>query len=354
MINPLVKLALFSEYDENIRLSFDYLLKNQNADGGWGYKAGGQSFTEPTALALLALFHPKGAGKLTAPLTYIEAVQKGLLRLREDQNEDGGWGVFSGDTFSNWMTYPALWTLNVMLKTPELTNLYGKPEDLDSRNLGREWILNRGREPEYSDKDVQEIKTLFRIDATKLGWKWGLNPGEAAFVIPTSLAIIALTVEDRSRVSDTDQILMGKAYLRDRSCADGGWNVGNPYIYDKALPASPDGTAYSLLAFACSLGKSDFGATQVIWRGVSVLADFVENTRSPLITVLGVLALRFFPDINGNTQERLSRFFSKLVNGETANRENPSKGQGKNGSWADSPFITALAVLALSSEIYFF
>lgn len=219
---------------------------------------------------------------------------------------------------------------------------------------GRTWIINSGREPTVSTEEYNVIKKIFSIDSNLLGWKWGPNPTEAGFVIPTALAILALTTEDKAEVADGQQVRDGKAYLRDRACSGGGWNIGNPFVFDKTLPPTPDGTSFALLAFAASLSKSDFGETEEIWRGVSVLADFVEDSRSEQTVALGLLALRFYPDINGNTAERLSNFYNKLVDGETVNIDKTIKGQGKNGNWADSPYTTALATLAISNDSYYF
>ncbi|NWJ44817.1 MAG: terpene cyclase/mutase family protein [Chloroflexi bacterium] len=342
-------------YDNQIRLALDFLVKTQNPDGGWGYKVGGQSFAEPTALALLALFHPDiGAGRLNAPQPYVDAVQKGLTRLRADQHQDGGWGIFKEDQFSGWMTYLATWCFNILLKIPELSALYARPEDTDLRGRARGVILNKQREPKVTQKEWDIYKKLLSIDSNLLGWKWGPNATEAGFVIPTALAMIALTVEDRVIVADSDQIQEGKAYLRDRACAGGGWNVGNPYMYDKQLPPTPDGTAYALLAFAVTLSTSDFGGTQEVWSGVSVLSDFVEETYSDHVLALGLTALRFYPDIGTNNSDRLNRFYIKLLKGTPSQTGKPaSKGQALSGGWMDSPHSTALAILALSDNLYF-
>src|SRR6266508_2137421 len=57
------------------------LLAKQNADGGWGYQ-NGTSWTEPTALALLAL----EASRRTE-----HAHQEGCAWLLRHQHSDGGW-----------------------------------------------------------------------------------------------------------------------------------------------------------------------------------------------------------------------------------------------------------------------
>lgn|GEM_PF-2027849 len=341
--------------DDNIRLALDFLVKTQNEDGGWGYKVGGQSFTEATAMALLALFHPIGGGKSNPSPVYAESIQKGLLRLRSDNHSDGGWGIFKDDPFSSWHGFLATWVFNVLLKVPELVTLYSRPEDPDIRNRARGWILSKGREPRSSDKDAVIIKKLFSIDGKIIGFKWGPNSEEAGFVMPTAMAIIALTVEDRLVVADSDVVRESKAYLRNRACPVGGWNIGNPFAYDKQLPPTPDGTSYGLLAFAISLSSSDFGQTTEVLAAVSTLADFVDSSNSDQTVALGTLALRFFPDVGNNTQDKLNAFYNKLRSGRATKDDKPkTTGQTKDGGWANSPFATSLAVLALSDNLYFF
>jgi squalene cyclase len=57
------------------------LLEAQNADGGWGYE-NGSSWTEPTALALLALEAQQIKGSV---------YERARAWLRSKQRIDGGW-----------------------------------------------------------------------------------------------------------------------------------------------------------------------------------------------------------------------------------------------------------------------
>ena len=73
------------------------LLAYQNADGGWGYGKG-SSWTEPTALALLAL-----------PIRS-EARAQASSWLRKMQNPDGGWPPQPSVAESTWVTSLAVLT----------------------------------------------------------------------------------------------------------------------------------------------------------------------------------------------------------------------------------------------------
>lgn len=65
------------------------LIADQNSDGGWGLVTGGQSSTDMTAMALIAL---EGAGLPG------EAKVKAFDYIRSKQNNDGGFATFSGET----------------------------------------------------------------------------------------------------------------------------------------------------------------------------------------------------------------------------------------------------------------
>ena len=49
-----------------LRTRREFLLQNQNRDGGWGYFPGKQSWLEPTAYAALVLHGDPAAAKATA------------------------------------------------------------------------------------------------------------------------------------------------------------------------------------------------------------------------------------------------------------------------------------------------
>lgn len=85
-------LALSSVGQQNLSIAQkakDYILNNQNADGGWGYEAGGDSDTNDTAAAIMALLE---AGVAVSSLDIEEAVNY----LKAAQSDDGGFPYFSG------------------------------------------------------------------------------------------------------------------------------------------------------------------------------------------------------------------------------------------------------------------
>lgn len=328
--------------------AFDYLFTNQNHDGGWNYKLQGQSFTEPTAMTVLALLSPVGAGAPDNKVNTarVQAVKTGLDWLRTSWHDDGGWGVFHEDPFSNWNTYVGAWVFTVLLKTPLLAGRFAQPGDDQKLQKTRDFILNSMRERPVSTDDYALIKRLFSIDSNFLGFSWGA--GEAGWVIPTSLALIALTAYDPAKMVNDPVIQNGKDYLYDRSCPDGGWNVGNPYMFDKKLPATADATSYALLAWQATNTAADFNRTDVTNAAVTTLMTFHENSKSDLTLALSTWALRFWKDD--------LELYTPLLRGVTDQQTKQvyTEGQNKLGGWNDSPFTTAVAALALSQTPYYF
>ncbi len=346
-----------SNFNPSLQKAFDFLAVSQNADGGWGYRRGGMSYVEPTAFALLALFNPLGAGGQDVPDNRYQAVLRGLTWLRSQQHSDGGWGVMKEDPISGWMTYPVIWLLNVLLK-PEskLGDYYAKREDLDMRNAGRSWILNQGREAAADDASTPQIKKIFQIDPAFRGWSW--VGGEAGWVIPTALALVALTIEDPPALLLSNEVVNGKEYLRDRACPDGGWNVGNPWSLGKKLPPTPDATAFALVAWRLCLTTADFGPINAtVNAGVDYLTNYVTN--SDHTAVLRAWALSLFmeasevDDLRDNLvkgrEERVFEYKGQQIKKRTVVGQDRSN----TGAWANSPYTTALATLALSDSRYY-
>jgi len=80
-------------------MEINSIIRLQNRDGGWPYRTGGGSWTEPTALALLAQL----ATTANAP-----SVEAGLNWLRAGQRQDGGWPPSPTVAQSTWVTAVAM------------------------------------------------------------------------------------------------------------------------------------------------------------------------------------------------------------------------------------------------------
>jgi hypothetical protein len=227
------------------------LAGKQNGDGGWPYVRG-SSWTEPTAYAVLAL---RAAGET-------EAARRGLRWIAAIEREDGGWPPQAGVDESTWVT--AL----VALLPPEelgarahahaiawLLKTTGR-ESTPTYRL-REWLLGNPRPPE------QEFP----------GWPW--VPDTAAWVGPTSLAVLALDKEQRRRPAPAirERIDSGRRFLLARMCREGGWNHGSVRALGYESRPYPETTGMALAA----LRGVRSAETE---RGLAVARRFLGECRS--------------------------------------------------------------------------
>ncbi|MGA2274764.1 MAG: prenyltransferase/squalene oxidase repeat-containing protein [Bryobacteraceae bacterium] len=210
------------------------LLQQQNPDGGWPYRRGG-SWTEPTVYAVLAL---AGAGDSTA-------VERGFQWIRRAQRDDGGWQVRPGVAESCWVT-----SLAALLPAERLgaerhrraTAWLSATTGMESTVLYRirQWLLGSQTPPEM----------------TAPGWPWVL--GSAAFVSPTSLAILALDRENQLHPSPglASRIDAGRRFLNNRMCKGGGWNHGSTRALGYETGAYPETTGMALAALRGCQGRA--------------------------------------------------------------------------------------------------
>ena len=100
------------------------------------------------------------------------------------------------------------------------------------------------------------------------------------------------------------------------------------------------------------LTASDFGTTDELQKALNTLNDFVTNSNSDQTIVLGTLALRLFDDSMASLDTMISGVTREF--GPEKIKKKTAKGQdGVTGGWANSPYTTALAALALSDTHYF-
>jgi squalene cyclase len=208
--------------------SLSLLLGRQNRDGGWPY-ASGVSWTEPTVYAIMAAL---AGGR-------IEEAERGLAWLRGMQRRDGGWAPQAGVEESTWVT-----ALAVLLPAARM----GETE----RERGVQWLLGMtGRE----STRVQRLRQWMLGVATPPeqqfdGWPW--FPGAAAWVGPTSLALLALrkVQQERPAPALAARIEDGRRFLIARMCKDGGWNHGSARALGYDGRPYPETTGMALAALA--------------------------------------------------------------------------------------------------------
>jgi len=175
------------------------LLASQNPDGGWPFLKG-SSWTEPTALALLALrLHDYSPPVRQAAVSWLE----------QRQNADNGWRPNDAVPASNWVTSLAI------LALPNVGKQAG------------DWVAAH-------------------VYKKAGGSPW--FPGTAGWVTPTATSILALSRLDGARFAS--QIEQGRGFLLSRRCRDGGWNHGGSSFRSENATSYPETTGLALLALA--------------------------------------------------------------------------------------------------------
>jgi hypothetical protein len=213
--------------------SRQFLLTNQNSDGGWGYHPATPSSVEATAWASLALL-ARAADPLPA-----EACARARAWLLRAQMPDGAWPAFPGQRQGCWATSLAALALHLEGATP------------DAVVRGRDWLLDAWPADNNFWRRLRRVLargTVVRQDNSLHGWSW--TPGTASWVEPTAHALLFLRSLPAElllpRAAKRRQL--GERMLYDRMCPGGGWNSGNPQVYGVAGMPRIGPTAWALLA----------------------------------------------------------------------------------------------------------
>jgi hypothetical protein len=284
---------------KNVTRASDFLLAAQNRDGGWGYKPDGMSYVEPTGAVLLALADESGAA---------EASSRGREFLRNLQHADGGWGIAALDAESGWMTAWAVWAL--------------ARDDKAAATRGAEWLLRTEVIRITDSAIVDGARKLFRMDARLTGWPW--QPGDASWVFPTALALLALNATAQSA---HPRVQEGIRYLLDRAIPSGGWNIGDPFLVTGTPPATIVTSSLALI----SLGG--FGiSNEVVGNARGWLAGKMEQVSTAAELAWGLWAARTPQFDAGPALARLQTL------------------QRADGSWDGNPLTTAVAMMALGGK----
>jgi len=232
-------------------MTFENLAGKQNPDGGWPYVRG-VSWTEPTVYSVLAML---AAGEN-------ESASRGIGWLRRMARSDGGYSPQAGVAESTWVT--AL----VALLPPEKLGQVAHERAI-------QWLL--GTTGNESTKIYRLRQWLLGVprpkDQTHAGWPW--TQGAAAWVGPTSLAILALEKESRRRQSTeiAGRISEGRQFLLTRACHEGGWNHGAAQSLGYDAGPYPETTGMALAALR------GVDAPEVR-RGIETAHRFLEKTHS--------------------------------------------------------------------------
>ena len=244
----------------------DFLLKSQNPDGGWGYFPGKQSWFEPTAYALLALQGAAGSDKALGP---------GWGLIRSWQLPDGSFRPSAHVSDGTWVTALAVtlacargvYDVNVQRAVDWMLHVVGAEHGLLMRAASYFHLLQT------------------KLDVSHQGWPW--RDGNASWVEPTAHTLVALkNVAARHKSAElVGRVREGEALMLTRRCADGGWNCGNPNVFDLDLPSYPETTGLALLGLQ---GRSE----HELAGPLDVARRFRGETKSSLAKAWLAITLR--------------------------------------------------------------
>jgi hypothetical protein len=237
---------------------FPFLLRAQNANGGWGYMPGSASGAEPTCWALLALADRSNGDDLDVGASDAhpqpnavrpygrqapngeEALKLGRQWLRQAQLPDGSWPAFVGQQRGCWVTALACLALKA------------QQESRDSVARGVRWLCDtwpaEGGFWSRLGHRLRRTPAVVRQDSSLRGWSW--TPGTASWVEPTSYSLILMKNLPGELLppSSGKRVRLAEAMLYDRMCPGGGWNAGNSLVYGVAGIPRVGPTVWALLA----------------------------------------------------------------------------------------------------------
>ena len=191
-----------------------------------------------------------------------ETAERGLRWIRSTQRSDGGWAPQVGIDQSNWTTALAALlppgVLGPRRHAAAIEWLMATTGQESSFEYSlRQWLLGNARQAE--------------LDFA--GWPW--IPGAAAWVGPTSVALLALDQENRRRplMGIHQRIDAGRKFLLLRACEAGGWNHGSVRALGYESKPYPETTGMALAALR--------GIRSVeVERSLTVARQFLGECRS--------------------------------------------------------------------------
>jgi len=235
------------------------LIRAQNQDGGWGFRANLQSRVESTSWALLALHQYSSEPNVQS------ATERADDFLHKSQLADGSWPVASPD-FSKAPQHtkqngdsPVAEEKGAWVTALACCALLSSAKNRDSLKRGLDWLCaDRPGESGFwwrLRRSLAGNAKLAKQSDSYYGWSW--TPGTASWVEPTSQALIVLNgvPVDILPVSAAERMKLAGSMLYDRMCIGGGWNCGNPMVY--GVPGEPlvGPTVWALLALRGNLQR---------------------------------------------------------------------------------------------------
>ncbi|MCH7591824.1 MAG: terpene cyclase/mutase family protein [Planctomycetes bacterium] len=199
------------------------LTSNVTPSGAWSYHPGTAGYSEPTALACLALSAQGRDATLTT---------QGLSWLAAIQRVDGAVPICASMPSPCWPTPIALLA---WLGAPESCRSSFETACVQSAR----WLTKTKGRP------IAQNSRFFGHDTTLIGWPW--IEGTHSWIEPTALAILAL---DTAGHANHERVREGLRVIENRALAAGGWNYGNTRVLNSTLRPFCSMTGLALMALA--------------------------------------------------------------------------------------------------------
>jgi hypothetical protein len=277
----------------------EFLVTNQNSDGGWGFHPAAPSAVEATAWAVMAILASGPAA------SHEETLARARNWLLEAQRDDGSWPAYPGHPQGCWVTSVASLAL------------FRQGGAEDAVRQGLQWVVEawpaegtlwrRMREKLFPAHSVRQ-------DSSLRGWSW--TPGTASWVEPTAHALLLLrAVPARTLPSGAAQRReLAERMLFDRMCPGGGWNSGNPLVYGVAGIPRTGPTAWALMALQDHAGRAE------VEQSLNVLEKSVSDIKGAASLALAHRALvtygrhsASYPSPAGHLDAHQHYFFENIL-----------------------------------------
>ena len=253
--------------DPYLESRLEFLLRTQNADGGWAYFPGRLSWLEPTVYAMLALWWRADARR---------SLERAWPLVESWQLQDGSWRPSAQVRKGTWVTALAL-----------LICLLRNPSD-DRCRRGVHWLVHVAGAESSMAMRVASLCHMLASDVNVQHKAWPWMAGNASWIEPTVHALVALKhaqaafkgegADLASRIRDGEEMILA------RRGQDGGWNCGNPNVYKIDLPSYPETTALAMLGLQ---GLDLPGLVDEGWR-------WLRGSKSSLANAWLTIALRCY------------------------------------------------------------
>ncbi len=217
-----------------------YMSRHQNLskggkEGWWPYKVGSGPSIEATAWCALAMQNDESV------------TLNALQYLVSNQNTDGGWSTAPLEGMSDWCSALAVLALRLI---PSIHNYPAKVNatinDKIKRALG---YLFESRTEFYRPVARLLIFLMQGAEGLQYGRGWPWTHDCFHWVEPTSYSLLALKIPKVPGIESYQSVIKhANQFLLEHSCSIGGWNHGNNLCLGVNLPPFTVTTAEALLA----------------------------------------------------------------------------------------------------------